>query len=176
MSGEQTASTGSKSHISHKIGEESPTLYIQSYSRSSTAELKHSIVKKQFPERSWLANCARFKLADVAGKLYHCGPGYNFISPKADCSVYNPHARTTAVYLKHLKFGLRFLLNTEVKNILKAMNVALCHLHPSSIRKIISFVWMCKYMGYDPTVNVFQALHMLIYSTKYDCWLHDLLS
>ena len=74
------------------------------------------------------------------------------------------------MYLKHLEFGLRFPLNTEVKNILKAMNVALCQLHPSGIRKIISFVWTCKYLGFDPSVNVFRALHMLYYSTKEDCW------
>ena len=74
------------------------------------------------------------------------------------------------MYLKHLEFGLRFPLNTEVKNILKAMNVALCQLHPSGIRKIISFVWTCKYLGFDPSVKVFRALHVLCFSTKEDCW------
>ena len=116
---------------------------------------RYKIANEQLPSNKWIADCANYKFPAAPDALYHCGPGYNFISPSADSTFCNPPEGTTAVYLKDLEFGLRFPLNEEVKNILKAMNVAICQLHPLCIRTIVSFVWTCKFLGFNPSVNVF---------------------
>ena len=76
---------------------------------------KYKIANEQLPSNKWIADCANYKLPAAADALYHCGPGYNFISPIADNTFCNIPEGTKAVYLKDLEFGLRFPLNEEVK-------------------------------------------------------------
>ena len=159
----ESAETGSKSAAS--CGSD-----FSNHSGSPANKKKYETVSKQYPGSSYLEDCKKYQFHVAADKLYCFGPGYNFVIPSADSSVCNPPDGTTTVYLKHLEFGLRFPLNPEVKNILKAMNVALCQLHPICIRKIVGFVWTCKFLGFTPSVNVFRWLHRLTFDSKLGFW------
>lgn len=66
-----------------------------------------------------------------------------------------------AVYAHHFELGLRFPLDLVLVKILKAFNVCLAHLTPVTMRNLITYVWVCRYLDFPETLNLFHRLHWL---------------
>ena len=65
------------------------------------------------------------------------------------------------VCIYHFAFGLRFPLHPFFSQILCHFYLFLNQLLPQATRKIMSFIWTCKYMKLPLTLNLFKSLFKL---------------
>ena len=74
--------------------------------------------------------------------------------------VANPPEGKMAVYVSHLRAGLRFPVNDFITALLNDFGVHLSQVGPNAFRKIISFGLICKSLDIPPSVNVFRHFHI----------------
>ena len=63
------------------------------------------------------------------------------------------------VYTRQLQFGLQFPLHSFVVEVLNGYNISLCQLTLASIRRVMTFLWVCLFYGFEPSIHVFRKLH-----------------
>ena len=62
------------------------------------------------------------------------------------------------VNLYHFVFGLHFPMHWFLQKVLCFYQLSLNQMMPQGVRKIISFIWHCEYMGYPLTLDLFRLL------------------
>ncbi|XP_056690381.1 uncharacterized protein [Spinacia oleracea] len=78
------------------------------------------------------------------------------------CEGTRPPPGFIAVYLHHFDYGLRFPLDPFIARLLNEYNISLAQLTSKSMRHIIRYRWMCDYLSYPPSIEVFQEMHELV--------------
>lgn len=101
------------------------------------------------------------KYCEVAKKLYVFPLEYSLVIPNEGATVIDCPAGHVALYAHHLEFGVRFPLDIVLAKIFQAFNVCLAQLIPLAVRNIVAYVWVCRYLGFPKTLNLFQRLHWL---------------
>ena len=83
---------------------------------------------------------------------------YKLVVPAEGATIFYCPPGHIAVYAKHFDFGLRFPLHPFVEKIFRAWNVCLAQVTPTTIRTVISFVWLCLFKQWPLTLNLFKRL------------------
>ena len=97
----------------------------------------------------------------VAKELYALPSDYKLVFAAEGSRVIDCPAGHIAVYAHHFEFGLRFPLDPVLVKILKAFSVCLAQLTPLAMRNLIAYVWVCRYLGFPETLNLFHRLNWL---------------
>ena len=113
---------------------------------------------------------ARFILEDYCNipkeKGYWCQIGeVGMIAHEFIISETNKEDIIVPVCIYHFAFGLHFPLHPFFSQILCHFHLSLNQLLPQASRKIMSFIWTCKYMKLPLTLNLFKSLFK-IYENK----------
>uniref|UniRef100_A0A803KUN1 Uncharacterized protein n=1 Tax=Chenopodium quinoa TaxID=63459 RepID=A0A803KUN1_CHEQI len=96
-----------------------------------------------------------------AKQFYNLPDGYDLHLPAAGSSMLDCPAGHVVIYSKHFDFGLRFPLHPFVAKILRAWNVCLVQITPSTIHAVIALVWVMLYRNFRLTLNAFRKLMTL---------------
>ena len=88
--------------------------------------------------------------------------GYWCQMPVTEDRIHRPPPGYIGVYTRQLQSGLRFPLHPFVTQVLNGYNISLCQLTPVSTRRVMTFLWVALFYGFDPSIHVFRQLHKLV--------------
>uniref|UniRef100_A0A803LGI3 Uncharacterized protein n=1 Tax=Chenopodium quinoa TaxID=63459 RepID=A0A803LGI3_CHEQI len=109
----------------------------------------------------WLKTASEKNYCNVGRRFYRLPDDYALTLPKSGDTVIDCPEGHIVVYAKHFEFGLRFPLHPFVEKIFKAWNVCIAQVTPTTIRNVISLVWVMIYMDFPLTLNLIRKLHWL---------------
>ena len=87
--------------------------------------------------------------------------GYWSRIPAAEDRIHRTPAGYIGVYVRMLEYGLRFPVHPFVINVLNGFNISLSQLTPLSIRRTMSYLWVCLFLGFTPDMDVFRTMFKL---------------
>ncbi|MDP1340922.1 hypothetical protein, partial [Klebsiella variicola] len=71
-------------------------------------------------------------------------------------TVCKPPEGHTAVFTKHLEFGLRFPFHPFLEQLIDRGNVALCQMNPFAVRLMVAFTWTCLFLNLPLSIDAFR--------------------
>lgn len=86
--------------------------------------------------------------ARVVRDLYHMPTGYLLIVPPEGAIVTECPPGHMTVYTHHFEFGLCFLLDSFLVEILNASNVFLAQLTPLAVQNLIAYIWVVRFLDF----------------------------
>ena len=134
------------------------------------AKDQNSVIVKNEPYEWWVKHDRKRLFARQVEEHYGVteGDGYWCKVPSATDRLHMPPEGYTAIYVRMFEFGLRLPLDDFVTAVLIAYNISLAQLTPMSIKRLMSFLWTCIFMGLRPTLEAFNGVFKLAAITVAD--------
>ena len=133
------------------------------FSEWENAEVASAMIKNR-PYSWWVENADQYRFAEQIELHYGIfeADGYWCRMPSASDRIHRPPPGYVGVYTRQLQYGLRFPLDVFVRDLLIHYNISLCQLTPTSIRRVMTYLWVCKFFKYVPNLHCFRKLHRLV--------------
>lgn len=109
----------------------------------------------------WREEAIKWDYLGAAHELLQLPERYELSLQAAECRVTQCLEGNVAIYSHYIDFGLRFPLDPTLVKILQGWNICLAQLHPLAIRTVISYIWVCRWMGFPESLSLFKWLHVL---------------
>lgn len=119
---------------------------------------------KNAPYSWWIQHTETYRFAEQIELHYGIfeEDGHWCRMPSPTDRIHRPPPGYIGVYTRQLQYGLRFPLDPFVRDILIKYRISLCQLTPVSIRRVMTYLWVCRFFAVEPNLHCFRKTHQLV--------------
>jgi Putative gypsy type transposon len=121
----------------------------------------HFGVLSQVPSKKWLRLNKEYDLVSLAEDMFNLPTSYDLEVPTAEECFASGEGRRIPISQRHFEFGLRFPLHPFIVDFCDEFGVCVGQLHPNAIRSLISYIWVCQYLKWTPSLKVIRTMCQL---------------